>query len=314
MDEDDLKVPKVFMSYSHDSEEHAEWVNDLSSKLLGNGVNILLDQWDLEVGKDLRFFMEKELDESEFVICVCSEQYVNKANEGSGGVGYEATIISSDFLKNTKIDHILPIIKNNPTDKKTPIFLSNKLYLDFDKDESFNDNYWKLLERIFNRKEQEKPLVGKNPFIKGLYSRISDEVDLRTEIEKNEYSSSNKEGVVEFDYSNNSGIFTIGEGSFLFQTKWSSASNTSIHAYNDLVDKIGFLEDTYEFPKVDELDIFDYTSRSRTINIGEIIIFKNKYGNFLAIKILEVKAKTHGAKKDYLKFEYKTYDKVHKNV
>lgn len=306
MNEYNLNVPKVFMSYSHDDEEHKEWVKDLSIKLRDHGVDIILDQWDLEIGNDLRFFMEEGLDETKYVICVCSEQYVKKANEGSGGVGYETTIISSDLLRNAKIDYILPIVKNNQTSKKTPKFLSNKLYLDFDQDNYF-DNYLKLIRRIFNRKEQEKPPIGANPFIKGLNPEISNKVDLRTEVEKRKYSTSKKEGIVGFDFSNNSGVFNIGDGPLLFQTKWSSASNTSIHAYSDLVDKIGFLEEVYEFPKVDELDKFDYTSRARTINIGEMVIFKNNYGNFLAIKILEVKAKSHGAKNNYLKFEYKTY-------
>lgn len=306
MDENNVEVPKVFMSYSHDNEDHVEWVKDLSTSLRKHGVDVILDQWDLEIGNDLRFFMENGLDETKYVICVCSEQYVKKANEGHGGVGYETTIISSDLLKNAKIDYILPIVINNQSDKKIPIFLSNKLYLDFDRDEYF-DNYLKLLRRIFNRKEKEKPPIGSNPFSKGLYPRISDEVDIRTEIEKDKYSASKKEGIVEFDYSNNCGVFNIGEGSLLFQTRWSNASNTSIYAYGDLVDKIGFLEEVNDFPKVDELNKFDYTSRVRTINTGEMIIFKNNCGNFLAIKVLEIKARSHGDKKNNLKFEYKTY-------
>lgn len=306
MDENNIEVPKVFMSYSHDNEEHAKWVNDLSIRLRGHGVDVILDQWDLEIGNDLRFFMEKGLDETKYVICVCSELYVKKANEGYGGVGYESTIISSDLLSYAKTDFILPIVKNNHTDKKTPRFLYNKLYLDFDQDDYIN-NYLKLLRRIYNRREIEKTPLGVNPFTNGLYPRISAEVDIRTEIEKSKYSTGKKDGIVEFDYSNNSGIFNIGECSLLFQTEWSTASNTSIHAYSDLVDKIGFLEGVYEFPEVDELEKFDYTSRSRTINTGEIIIFKNNYGNFLAIKILEIKAKSYGDSKNNLKFEYKIY-------
>ncbi|MFO3717326.1 toll/interleukin-1 receptor domain-containing protein [Anaerococcus sp. ENR1011] len=306
MNENNMEVPKVFISYSHDNKDHIEWVKDLSTKLRSHGVDVILDQWDLEIGKDLRFFMENGLDETTYVICICSELYVKKANEGNGGVGYETTIISSDLLKNTKIDYILPIIKNNQTDKKTPIFLSNKLYIDFDQDKYY-DNYLKLIRRIFNRNDKEKPSIGKNPFNKGLHPRISEEVSIRTDIDKSKYSTSNKVGIVKFDYNNNSGVFSIGEGSFLFQTKWSSASNTSIHVYSDLVDKIGFLDEVYEFPEVDELVMFDYTSRSRTINIGEIIIFQNNYGNFLAIKILDIKSKSHGSNKNYLKFEYKIY-------
>ena len=39
--------PKVFVSYSHDSDLHKGWVLTLATRLVANGVNVLLDQWDL---------------------------------------------------------------------------------------------------------------------------------------------------------------------------------------------------------------------------------------------------------------------------
>jgi hypothetical protein len=39
--------PKVLVSYSHDSELHKDWVLTLATRLVANGVNIFLDQWDL---------------------------------------------------------------------------------------------------------------------------------------------------------------------------------------------------------------------------------------------------------------------------
>ena len=45
--------PKVFISYSHDSPEHRRWVSEFSAKLRHNGVDAILDQWDLGLGDDL---------------------------------------------------------------------------------------------------------------------------------------------------------------------------------------------------------------------------------------------------------------------
>ena len=42
--------PKVFISYSHDSPEHRRWVSELGAKLRDNGVDAILDQWDLGPG------------------------------------------------------------------------------------------------------------------------------------------------------------------------------------------------------------------------------------------------------------------------
>ena len=43
-------VPRVFVSYSHDSQAHKDWVLKLATRLLANGVEVILDQWDLRLG------------------------------------------------------------------------------------------------------------------------------------------------------------------------------------------------------------------------------------------------------------------------
>lgn len=52
------------------------------------------------------------------VLCVCSEDYVNKANSGIGGTGYESMIISQDLLSNVNLKYIIPIVRNNNLEKK----------------------------------------------------------------------------------------------------------------------------------------------------------------------------------------------------
>ena len=47
------------------------------------------------------------------------------------------------------------------------------------------------------------------------------------------YSNRMSSGGASFDYSNNNGGFSIGHETFLFETKWSKASDRSIHCYND---------------------------------------------------------------------------------
>ncbi|MBX7431586.1 toll/interleukin-1 receptor domain-containing protein [Mycobacterium sp. Y57] len=40
-------APRGFMSYSHDDDEHKDWVLQLASRLRGNGVDVCLDRWDV---------------------------------------------------------------------------------------------------------------------------------------------------------------------------------------------------------------------------------------------------------------------------
>ncbi len=89
-----MTPPRVFISYSHDSATHKSWVLDFATTLRNRGVDAILDQWDLKPGDDLPHFMETELAKCDYVIIVCSETYVKKANAGEGGVGYEKMIVT----------------------------------------------------------------------------------------------------------------------------------------------------------------------------------------------------------------------------
>ena len=41
---------RVFVSYSHDSEEHKGWVNELAQFISKGGIEVIFDQWDLVFG------------------------------------------------------------------------------------------------------------------------------------------------------------------------------------------------------------------------------------------------------------------------
>ena len=171
---------KVFISYSHDSEEHKQWVKRLASNLRSHGVDVILDQFHARIGGDLRFFMEDGLCESKLVLCICSEKYVLKVDNGEGGAGYESTIISYDLISNSKTDYIIPVIRNNTTKNKVPKFLYNKQYLDFSNDNDYFVKYEELLRRIYNEDQNNIPPLGENPFKKDLAQQIIE----KTNIEK----------------------------------------------------------------------------------------------------------------------------------
>jgi len=159
-----MNPPSVFISYSHDSAEHKSWVLDFATTLRNRGIDAVLDQWDLKPGDDLPHFMESELDKCDYVIMICSETYVSKANAGEGGVGYEKMIITSSLLKNIDDNKIIPIIRQTaaPT---VPIFLKTKLYIDFSNDSDVEYSLDELLRTILNAPLFEKPEIGTNPFI-----------------------------------------------------------------------------------------------------------------------------------------------------
>lgn len=295
--------PKVFVSYSHDNEEHKEWVLKLSSHLINHGVDIILDQWDLRLGDNLPFFMENGLSESNLVLCICTDNYIEKANANRGGSGYEKKILSADLMKDGTQNYIIPIIRNNTKEKKTPTFLSGILYIDFQDDKHYFDSYRKLLERIFNEDIKIKPALGECPFKSDVISKnISYEID----INKIRFYNPIFEGKVSFDYKKNDGNYLIGTGEYQFQTHWSSAGRKNIHCYKDNVKRLGYNPNFTEFPRKDEISKFDFSSRCHTVSEGQIIILENEYNKFLAIKVTKVIYNMVDID-HLLEFEYKIY-------
>jgi hypothetical protein len=297
-----MQNPTVFISYSHDSEQHKEWVKKLGADLMHHGVNVILDQWDLRIGADLRFFMEQGLNKSTLVLCICSSEYVRKSDLGKGGVGFESMIITSALLENANTDYIVPIIRNNSTNVKTPIALKSKLYIDFSNDQEYFSRYSDLIERIYEEDSKKKPILGDSPYS----NKVVQQIELKKRLDSIQYYNSNMNDKVTFRNDNNNGIYVIGTGDYTFSTKWSRAGNNSIHVYG----KIGFSPNTIDFPEFDNIVNFDFSSNHRTIKTGQVFVIQNDKGKFVSIKLGNVKSSNHGYAVDELEFDYLIYDNI----
>lgn len=173
-----MTIPKVFVSYSHDNTEHKKWILDFAVRLRNNGIDAIIDQWELNAGDDIPSFMERNLENSDYVIMVCTENYVQKANAGKGGVGYEKMIITANFLKSINENKIIPIIRQkNSFD--LPIFLKTKIYVDFSKAEDFEFSFDELIRTIHKSPLVEKPKIGNNPFLDTSEEKIETHSDIK---------------------------------------------------------------------------------------------------------------------------------------
>lgn len=296
------QVPRVFISYSHDSENHKAWVLNLSTRLRANGVDVLLDQWDVKLGSDIAKFIELGLSESDRIIMICTDDYVEKANSGKGGVGYEKMIMTAELMRSLSSNKIIPLIRNNNT-MKTPTFVGGRRYIDFNSDKKFEDKYEELIRDIHSAPLMPKPPLGVNPFIKSEESQIRPP-KFRSGSEK--YASPSLKGKVTFDYSNNNGNYIIGTGDLAFETYWSKAGDTSIHTSSDMpsISGIGLALDVKEISEIRDASTYDMSSNWRTPREGEIVVARNQNGYYAALKVLDVKDRTRADNKDELTFEY----------
>ena len=146
--------PKVFVSYSWDSENHKNWVLDLCTKLRTAGVDVRLDQWHLQLGESITRFMERSIEESDRVLVVLTPNYAKKANNRQGGVGYEQQIISAEVFDGAS-QKFIPVLRHGSfhpgPDLAVPAFLRGILGVDMRPVADYDSSYDQLLRSLLRR-------------------------------------------------------------------------------------------------------------------------------------------------------------------
>lgn len=164
---DETKIPCVFISYSHDSREHKEWVAHLAHELRQNGIEVLFDQWDLGPGDDVPKFMERSVALSDRVLMICTETYVRKADDGKGGVGYEAMVVTGELVSDLGKNKFVPVVRQKNPPKVLPRCVSTRFYVDLSDDTTWEEGFETLLRELHQSPKVVKPPLGTNPFLKG---------------------------------------------------------------------------------------------------------------------------------------------------
>lgn len=158
-------VPKIFISYSWTSGDR---VIELARRLVGDGVEVVLDKWDLKEGQDKYAFMERSVTDSTIdkVLMICDKSYAEKANERKGGVGDETMVISPDvYAKSTETKYVPVIFERDENGNAyTPAYLKSRIYIDLCGDNiNYEKEYEKLLRNLHEKPENSKPALGKMP-------------------------------------------------------------------------------------------------------------------------------------------------------
>src|SRR5450759_5149568 len=107
-----MASPTCFISYSWDSDGHKDWVRGLAERLRKNGVDAILDQWNLRLGHDLTSFMEESIRCSNYTLLICTPEFSRKSNNRKGGVGYETSIVTGEIFQGiNKPDKFVPVLR-----------------------------------------------------------------------------------------------------------------------------------------------------------------------------------------------------------
>ncbi|MHB9955777.1 toll/interleukin-1 receptor domain-containing protein [Vibrio campbellii] len=241
-------VPKVFISYSHDSQEHKKWVLELAQRLRNSGVDAILDQFRLGLGDDLGSFMEQGVVTSDRIIMVCTETYVGKANDGLGGVGYEKMIMTADYMNKIETKKVIPLIRQKGSND-VPAFLKSRLHINFSRDDEFELQFDNLLREIHEAPLFKEPEVGNNPF-QSIESKPAESItDKKTELLKEWIKKYNE-----------------GHGFLMFdeiQRKLSSSKIFAEYYIKQLIEEGYIVNDSFFIPHRDTLYGYSLTDKAK---------------------------------------------------
>jgi hypothetical protein len=161
----EIESNKIFISYSWAVQER---VIELAERLIANGIDVILDVYDLKEGQDKYAFMEQSVNNPivSRVLIICDKTYTEKANNRYGGVGDETVIISPEIYGQMKQEKFIPIILEIDDNGKAycPSYIKSRIYIDLStQDDRYEVEYEKLLRNIYEKPLYKKPALGAKP-------------------------------------------------------------------------------------------------------------------------------------------------------
>lgn len=152
--------PKVFISYSHDSKEHQNRVLNFSNKLRDQGIDSALDQYEDSPPEGWPKWMDRNIDNSDFILIVCTETYYKrvKGDDSEGkGIKWESTLIYQQLYNaganNTRF---IPVIFSDGKFEHIPEPMQGATFYNVDDTDAYEKLYWRL-----RGEKAAKPELGK---------------------------------------------------------------------------------------------------------------------------------------------------------
>ncbi|WP_439360724.1 toll/interleukin-1 receptor domain-containing protein [Bradyrhizobium sp. DASA03007] len=161
-----MAAPVAFISYCWTSPAHEQWVIELATELVRNGVDVRLDKWDLREGQDAHAYMESMVTDPKVtkVIVVSDQKYAEKADKRAGGVGAESQIMSAELYNNTdqtKFVAVIPEVDGNG-EPYLPRFFTSRIYIPMT-EALYATNFEQLLRWLYDKPLYTKPALGSMP-------------------------------------------------------------------------------------------------------------------------------------------------------
>ena len=154
--------PIVFISYSHDSPEHADRVLALSDHLRADGIDCILDQYEDSPPEGFPRWMDRNIRAADFVLMICTPTYhrrvMGEEEPGIGhGVAWESTLIYQYiYNEGTSNNRFIPILLEGAHESDVPVPWQGVKYYRPTTKEGYDELYRRLTGQQFT----PKPALG----------------------------------------------------------------------------------------------------------------------------------------------------------
>jgi tetratricopeptide (TPR) repeat protein len=162
MTSDDARLPIIFISYSHDSPEHAVRVLALSDRLRSDGIDCILDQYEDSPPEGFPRWMDRQIRAADFVLMICTPTYylrvMGEEEPGKGhGVTFESSLIYQYiYNEGTSNTRFIPILLEGADASAIPVpWQGVKNYRPTTK-----EGYEALYRRLTKQPLTPKPVLG----------------------------------------------------------------------------------------------------------------------------------------------------------
>ena len=199
MTNNETHPPIVFISYSHDSPEHADRVLALSDRLRADGIDCRLDQYIDSPPEGWPRWMDRQIRTADFVLMICTPTYYRRAMgkeepDTGHGVMWESVLIYQYIYDQGTINtQFIPVLLKGANIADIPIPLQSATYYRPSNPSGYEDLYRRLSGQPLTPKPRLGNLRGLAPrertqnFIEQLQDRRSLEVIENVPYARNHY-------------------------------------------------------------------------------------------------------------------------------
>jgi hypothetical protein len=155
-------MEEVFISYSWDSEEHLASVLALSNRLRADGIDCVLDQYEVSPPEGWPRWMDRKIASASLVLMICTESYFarvmgyEEVNKGLG-VKWEGNLIYQQLYNSgANNQKFIPVLMKDEDKGFIPIPVQGATHFTVDTE----SGYQRLYNRLLGRPPAEKPPLG----------------------------------------------------------------------------------------------------------------------------------------------------------